>query len=115
LGQKLGFPTANIDPERYKLIPANGVYAIKLHHGAQVFNGVMNIGVRPTIEPKAQIPVLEAHLFDFKGNLYGEFVTLQFIAKLRNEQRFGSIDELKTQIEADKLRAVELFLDTLPG
>jgi riboflavin kinase/FMN adenylyltransferase len=67
----------------------------------------MNIGVRPTIEDYAKKPVIEAHLFDFHGNLYGEFIIINIIRKLRNEYKFESVEALRAQLKKDKLFALE--------
>ena len=67
--------------------------------GCKVFDGIANIGVRPTVDGKE--PLLEVHLFDFAGDIYGQLIQVTFNKKLRDEQTFASIDELKAQIEAD--------------
>ena len=118
-GRLLGFPTANLLPEAHKLLPMNGVYAAYVHiehvpesdapHQLPVsytqneWNSVVNIGVRPTFG--GQQRMVEAHLLDVQLDLYGQRITIDFIARLRNEQRFNSIDALKTQIAADAQQA----------
>ena len=72
-----------------------------------VYNGVANIGVRPTFNGKERI--VEAHLFDFQSDLYDKRITVDFIARLRDEQRFASIDELKSQISSDVLQARQIL------
>lgn len=107
LGNKLGFPTANILPPVNKFIPGMGVYAITVEHGEKRYLGMMNIGIRPTLEDGTKKPVIEAHLFDFNGNLYGEFIKILIIRKLRNEYKFDSIDALRNQLKKDKAFAIE--------
>lgn len=107
IGNKLGFPTANVLPYDNKFIPGMGVYAVLVEYKGTNYKGMMNIGVRPTIEDYAQKPVIEAHLFDFKGNLYGEFIKISIIRKLRNEFKFESVDALRAQLKKDKLFALE--------
>lgn len=116
-GRLLGFPTANLVPEAHKLIPANGVYAVRVSMNDlatsdvtvlyPVYNGVANIGVRPTFNGKERI--VEVHLFDFQSDLYDKRITVDFIARLRNEQRFTSIDALKSQISSDVQQARQIL------
>jgi riboflavin kinase / FMN adenylyltransferase len=112
LGRTLGFPTANLvltDAE--KLIPGNGVYAVTVsrnagQQGSQTkLKGMMNIGIRPTINGTQR--VLEVNIFDFSENIYGESITITVMHKLREEQKFSGLDALKTQLQSDKLMAME--------
>jgi riboflavin kinase/FMN adenylyltransferase len=108
-GRLLGFPTANLQPEPHKLLPANGVYAVRvavqnpeindLKASSTVYNGIANIGIRPTFDGKERL--VEVHLLDVDLDLYGQHLTVNFIAHLRSEQRFPGIDALKAQIAAD--------------
>jgi len=107
LGNKLGFPTANILPPENKFIPGIGVYAITVEHRGKTYLGMMNIGIRPTLDDDTKKPVIEAHLFDFDQNLYGEFIKISIIRKLRNEYKFDSIDALRSQLKKDKAFALE--------
>lgn len=112
-GRKIGYPTANIRPEHpRKLVPAKGVYAIRARlsddSDPRAHGGMMNIGVRPTFE-KDEETVVEAHLFDFDGNLYGEEVVVEFVERVRDERAFSSVDELATQLENDEKRCKELL------
>ncbi|AZN40897.1 bifunctional riboflavin kinase/FAD synthetase [Paenibacillus albus] len=104
-GRTIGFPTANIRPEAGFLVPRQGVYAIMVHVEGKRMPGVLNIGVKPTFHEKLPEPVMEAHLFDFSGDLYEKTITVEFIAFLRTEKKFGSIDELISQIKADSDKA----------
>ena len=107
LGRTIGFPTANIRLHR-QVNPVKGVYAVKvrLKSGA-FFNGVANIGTRPTINGVNQL--LEAHLFDFQGDLYGEWLDVELCHKIRNEMKFPSFDDLKAQIAKDVETAKNIF------
>ncbi len=100
LGSKIGFPTANLDVPRMQL-PPNGVYAVKVHRGGASFEGVCNIGFRPTVDASAQAPVVEVHLFDLSADLVGESFSLEFVKFLRPEQKFSGLEELKGQIARD--------------
>lgn len=103
LGRQLGVPTANIRLQRYKAA-LDGVYCVNIDgiHG-RTYEGIANIGVRPTVDGKE--PLLEVHIFEFDDNIYNELLTIRFKEKLRDEQTFGSIDALKIQIEQDIERA----------
>lgn len=99
LGRQLGVPTANIRLQRYKAA-LEGVYCVTVDGiDDRQYTGIANIGVRPTVDGKE--PLLEVHVFDYQGNLYGDLLTIKFKHKLRDEQAFGSIDELKVQIDKD--------------
>lgn len=110
LGRTIGWPTANvgaIDPN--KLIPGNGVYAITATTGRGQFKGMMNIGVRPTVEQHGERTV-EAHLFGLEGEIYGEAITVRLHHRLRDELRFDGMEAMKDRIALDKvdaLRALE--------
>jgi len=98
LGKKINFPTANIEiPETYKIIPKNGVYLVKAIINSEIYFGMMNIGVRPTIGGENKS--LEIHFFNFKDNIYNKTFSVEIICKIRDEERFSSIDELKIQLK----------------
>ena len=104
LGHKLGFPTANLAAAGF-VLPPNGVYAAHAAVRGLTHRAVLNIGCRPTLhQPDPQLRV-EVHLFDFNGHLYGEEMEVTFLAKLRDEQKFASLDELKAQITRDIAQA----------
>ena len=107
LGRTIGFPTANIRLHR-QVNPVKGVYAVRvrLKSGA-FFNGVANIGTRPTINGVNQL--LEAHLFDFQGDIYGQWLEVELCHKIRNEMKFASFDDLKDQIAKDVETAKNMF------
>ncbi len=102
LGRTIGWPTANIEcAEPLKLIPARGVYAVLATTAAGTHHPAMlNIGVRPTVGGDLAQTV-EAHLLDFEGDLYEQLLTVQFVARLRDEQKFNGLDELKAQLALD--------------
>ena len=105
LGGKIGFPTANIHvKEDYKLIPKTGVYVIQTRVDNDLFFGMMNIGYRPTIDGRHQ--TIEAHLFNFDGDLYNKFLTIEFLYFLREEQKFDTVDELILQLKKDRDNAI---------
>jgi riboflavin kinase/FMN adenylyltransferase len=97
-GRTLGFPTANVRPDRDALIPP-GVYACRAEVGGATHAAVVNVGIRPTFGEHTL--VIEAHLLDFAGTLYGRPIELRFVARLREERRFPGPEALKEQIERD--------------
>ncbi len=106
LGRTIGFPTANIQIEEdYKLIPKNGVYVIKTIIGHKEVFGMMNIGFNPTVNGQKQ--TIEVNLFDFDADIYGEKLEISLLKYLREEQKFGSVDLLKEQLNLDKKNALE--------
>lgn len=108
IGTELGFPTANIKvAEDFKLIPKDGAYAVRVNAGATWYNAMLNIGVRPTVGGLHR--VIEAHLFDFNQDIYGETVQVEFVKFLREEKKFDSLDDLKTQLEKDKISSQALL------
>ena len=108
LGRKLGFPTANINVTGL-VRPPNGVYAVHAQTQGKLFRGVTNIGLRPTVAlPVPQLRV-ETHLFDFEGDLYGQELEITFVEKLREEQKFPSLEALKDQVLRDLAKARQLF------
>jgi riboflavin kinase/FMN adenylyltransferase len=100
-GRKLGFPTANVDvASPLKQMPQNGVYAVMVAFDGREFSGVMNSGIRPTFDKENEV-FREIHLFDFNEDIYGRKLRVYLIDKIRDEKRFGSVDELVAQIRAD--------------
>jgi riboflavin kinase / FMN adenylyltransferase len=104
-GRELGFPTANIHM-RHERPALSGVYAVKLDG----LNSVANLGVRPTIAGITKL-LLEVHVIDFNGDLYGKHVHVEFLHKIREEQKFESLEALKTQIATDVVVAREFFIN----
>jgi riboflavin kinase/FMN adenylyltransferase len=108
-GRKINIPTANIDVSSEKAIPANGVYACYVYVDGMRHLAVTNIGIRPTFTPDKAEANIEAHLLDFKGDLYDKILKLEFIAHLRPEKKFSGVEELFTQIHADIKKAREIL------
>ena len=118
-GRLLGFPTANLRPDQHKLLPENGVYAVQATvqegpasdpaQSSPVYNGIANIGVRPTFNGKERL--VEVHLLDVNLELYDSYLQVEFIEHLRGEQRFSGIEALKTQITADVQRAKQILVN----
>jgi riboflavin kinase/FMN adenylyltransferase len=101
LGRTIGYPTANIEVEdKYKLIPADGVYAVKVKHKGELYGGMLNIGNNPTVEGKGRS--VEVNIFDFNKDIYGDEATIYFIERLRDEVKFNNLEELKEQLVKDK-------------
>jgi riboflavin kinase/FMN adenylyltransferase len=109
MGQKLGWPTINVTPEN-KLLPSDGVYAARVYFPSYpaTFDGVTNIGTRPTVYENYQ-RVVESHILDFKANVYGQRVELQFLKRLREERIFNSVMDLSAQIGRDVEATREYF------
>lgn len=100
-GRLLGYPTANIAHDPDKIIPKDGVYAVKVLLKGNGHHGMLNIGTNPTFENTER--TIEVHIFDFNGDIYGENIEVLFIERIREEKRFGSVTELKEQLYNDKL------------
>ena len=108
LGRQLGFPTANLEV-RGLVLPPHGVYATQARLGPARHRSVTNIGLRPTLAQPAPSLHVEAHLLDFAGDLYGQVLELQFLARLREERQFASLAELQGQIPRDLAAARPFF------
>lgn len=106
-GCKIGYPTANIQVQDVqKLIPRTGIYAVKVHYQQQVYKGMLSIGYNPTFEGKEK--TIEVNIIDFNKDIYGEELTLEFIAYIRAEKKFDSIEALIVAIDADKVATQKL-------
>jgi len=102
LGRTIGYPTANIVLNSdLKLIPGNGVYAVRVNVRGTWFEGMMNIGMRPTVVSNGG-RTIEVNIFDFEETIYDETVTVQFLSKWRDEQKFNGLEELKNQLKIDE-------------
>ncbi len=109
LGRKIGFPTANLDVNFYKLLPL-GVYAVRVRVGHNWHTGICNIGYRPTVNTiYAPVPLAEVHILDFKKSIYGRLLDVVFIEKIRGEIKFDNLESLKNQLERDKQAARKLM------
>ena len=108
LGRTIGFPTANLKlEENFKLIPKNGVYIVQSVIDSKTVFGMMNIGFNPTVDGKIQ--TIEVNYFDFDQDLYDQKITVSILKRIRDEEKFESLDHLKTQIAKDKNTALEYF------
>ena len=109
IGQEMSFPTANIDIIGSSPIP-HGVYAVLANVGGESFQGVANLGVRPTFTESNDFKTkLEVHLFDFERMIYGEIIEVSFVGYMREEKKFNSVDDLKNQINVDVIEAKRVF------
>ncbi|MDO5324238.1 MAG: riboflavin kinase [Clostridia bacterium] len=107
LGRTIGFPTANIRPDRWEGEGPNGVYAAWCTVDGQRHPGMLNIGLHPTVPEGA--PTVEINLFDFHDDVYGMRATVETVAYLRGEVRFGSVEELRAQLERDRKCSMEIL------
>jgi len=109
-GKKIGFPTANIKPgHTNKIIPKDGVYAVKVRVNGEMYDGMMNIGTRPTFEGKEK--TLEVNLFKFNRNIYGKEVQVRFYERIRDEKKFDGKEALIEQLKQDKQQANEILAE----
>ncbi|MDZ7771203.1 MAG: bifunctional riboflavin kinase/FAD synthetase [Balneolaceae bacterium] len=107
-GKEIGFPTANLLPEdQRKIVPHDGVYAVRVRVEGDWYGGMMNIGVRPTFE--GQQRVLEVHLFDFEEEIYGKSIQVRFIERIRDEMKFERVEELVARLESDREDALAIL------
>lgn len=108
LGRTIGYPTANLQlTVDYKLIPKTGVYAVKISIKGKQYNGMLNIGFRPTIEGTGK--TIETNIFDFDEDIYGEEIVLELIARIRDEKKFENLDLLQKQLQLDKASSLKLL------
>jgi riboflavin kinase/FMN adenylyltransferase len=108
LGRKLGYPTANLRTGRRR-VPVAGIFAIRVHGvSAAPLPGVASLGTRPTVAGGGEM-LLEAHLFDFAGDLYGREIDVEFVSKLRDEEKFADLDALVAQMNTDALNARQVL------
>jgi riboflavin kinase/FMN adenylyltransferase len=108
-GRQLGFPTANIDYPAEKILPANGVYACRGWVDGKAYSAATNVGVRPQFHDKADKPLVEAYVLDFDRDIYGQDIRLEFVARLRAELKFASVDALVEQMKLDVIRTRDLL------
>ena len=111
LGRTIGFPTANLHiNDEEKLIPSNGVYAVKIKgecSNGQLLNGMMNIGVRPTVDGHKK--VIEVNIFDFDQDIYDQTIVVQVFEFIRGEQKFDGLESLKQQLAQDKMHTASIL------
>jgi riboflavin kinase / FMN adenylyltransferase len=109
-GRTIGFPTANIDLNEEYILPPLGVHAVRMLVKGKWYEGVCNIGFKPTFnKEKSKRPSVEVHIFDFNDQIYGEYVMIEWHKYLRSEQKFAGIGELVSQIERDKQNSLLYF------
>ncbi|WP_299126748.1 bifunctional riboflavin kinase/FAD synthetase [uncultured Winogradskyella sp.] len=108
IGRTLDFPTANVYiKEHYKLIPKDGVYVVQTKIEDTLYFGMMNIGTNPTVDGKTKS--LEVHLFNFNKTIYGSFLKIEFLKRLRSEQKFENLEALKSQLKKDAIEALDFI------
>ena len=108
-GKTIGFPTANLDYAREKVMPAGGIYACWAYLGAEKYMAAVNLGTNPTFTPDKRTMNVEAYLLDFDRDIYGEVMLLEFVARLRDEMKYESVEALVRQIEADVKQTREIL------
>lgn len=101
IGKSIGFPTANIDlRDKNKLVPGNGVYAVRIDWNGELFEGMGNIGIRPTIDQ--DLLTIEVNIFNFHRDIYSDYLTVYFVERTRDEVKFRNLNELRNQLQKDK-------------
>ena len=114
LGREIGFPTANILPDdQHKLIPTDGVYAVLVNVGDMQYKGMLNVGTRPTVNTNVDHRSIEVHILDFSADIYQSDISVSFVERIRNEVKFGSLDQLKEQLVLDKTRTLSIFANLI--
>ena len=106
-GRTLGFPTANLDVWKKQILPANGVYAAYGTVDGERYKAATNVGVRPTVDDRRL--VVEAHLLDFEGDIYGKTLVVDFIRRVRDERKFPDLASLTRQIDVDVAKVASLL------
>ena len=108
LGRTIGYPTANVAvPEDYKLIPGQGIYAVRVQVKDKIYGGMLSIGTNPTVGGTQQ--TIEVHIFNFDEDIYEQTITLYFVGYIRPEEHFASLDELKEKLATDQTMALTLL------
>lgn len=110
-GRTIGFPTANVKSTSDVILPPLGVYAVRFFVNDQWYEGVCNLGTKPTFQPDEKKISIEVHIFDFHQDIYGHSVIVEWHKRIRSEQKFNGIDELVAQIEKDKQTALQYFYE----
>lgn len=108
IGRKIDFPTINIIPSKKKLIPANGVYITAVILDGKQYNGITNVGVKPTFDDDNTLSI-ETHILNFEANVYGKEVKIVFLKEMRKEKKFDSAEDLKAQLIIDKKLGIDFF------
>ena len=109
MGRTIGFPTANIKvDEWYKLIPSKGVYAVRVTLDERIFDGMLNIGHRPTLNENDN-ETIEVNIFNFEEDIYNKEIQIEFYERVRDEQKFDNLEALKKQLEIDKQKVIQIL------
>lgn len=108
LGRTIGFPTANIEVDKDILIPKNGIYATKVYVEDEIYFGATNIGYNPTVDGKKLS--IETNILDFDEDIYGKVIKIEFLERIRDEKKFSSLEELKSQLEKDTNHVFEKYV-----
>jgi riboflavin kinase/FMN adenylyltransferase len=110
VGRSIRFPTANITPEHFlKILPRDGVYAVEVEIGDDRFPGMLNIGIRPTVNDNPDHKTIEVHIIDFEKDIYGQQIHLHFMERIRDEMKFRSVQHLKEQLIKDKATVIDIL------
>jgi riboflavin kinase/FMN adenylyltransferase len=107
IGRMIGFPTANLEISPLKLIPKQGVYAVRIFVDGKMHIGMLNIGVRPTVN--GSDVSIEVHIIDYHSDIYGKKIKISFVQFIREEHKFDTLDTLKRQLEKDRDTVIEIF------
>lgn len=109
IGTKIGFPTANLAiKDNFKLLPPEGIYAVWVHHAQHTYQGMLYVGRRPTLDDNLA-KTIEVNILDFQASIYGEFLTLDLVAYLRDDIKFNNLDELSQQLAHDKTQTIRVL------
>lgn len=110
IGRGIGYPTANIKPyDQYKLIPANGVYAVEVQLESTKYKGMLSIGSNPTVNTDVRLRSIEVNILDFEGNIYGHKISIIFRKRLRDEKKFDNTSQLADQMKLDKENTIRFL------
>lgn len=116
LGRDIGFPTANILPvDSHKMVPTDGVYAVYVNLEEGRYEGMLNVGTRPTVNSNVDHRSIEVHIFDFDKDIYHKDISVNFVERIRDEKKFESLDKLIAQLNDDKFSALRIFADQKIG
>ena len=110
-GKSIGFPTANLQVTDDTLMPKNGVYAVKVFYKHTFYEGMANLGTKPTFNEEVTIPNLEINIFDYNSDLYGEELKVEWCKFIRDEKKFAGVEELVNQIKEDE-KQIRAYFDT---
>ncbi len=111
IGRTIGFPTANIDTcDQHKLVPGDGVYAVNIECDGKTYNGMLNIGIRPTVNSNADHKTIEVNIFDFDEDIYNHNITALFVDKIRDEKKFERLEDLQEQLKKDQIVALQMLV-----